>query len=126
MSKKILIVEDNPQNMKVMRLTLRPLGCEVFEATDGEQGVEVARREKPDLILMDVQLPKMNGLDATRAIRSYDELKRTRIVAITAYARKADKDKAIAAGCDAYISKPINTRDVRGVVAGLMRGVKVD
>jgi len=126
MSKKILIVEDNPQNMKVMQLTLRPLGHEIFEATDGEQGVEVARRERPDLILMDVQLPKMNGLDATRAIRSYDELKRTQIVAITAYARKADKDKAIAAGCDAYISKPINTRDVRGVVAGLMRGVKVD
>ena len=126
MPKKILIVEDNPQNMKVMQLTLRPLGYEVFEATDGEQGLEVARREKPDLILMDVQLPKMNGLDATRAIRSYADLKRTRIVAITAYARKADKDKAIAAGCDAYISKPINTRDVRGVVAGLMSGVKVD
>ena len=92
MSKKILIVEDNPQNMKVIMMALRPHGYSLLEATDGEEALEIATREKPDFILMDIQLPEMSGIEAMKRIKEKDE-RGNPIVALTAYAMKGDKEK---------------------------------
>jgi two-component system cell cycle response regulator DivK len=122
MPKKILIVEDNPQNMKVAQMTLKPHGYTLLEATDGEQALEVAVRDSPDLIIMDVQLPKMSGLEVTRRLRQMPAFKHVPIIAITAYAMKGDKEKVVEAGCDAYLPKPINTRELPGFVAEMLPG----
>lgn len=120
MPKKILIVEDDPRNMKVVMLTLKSSGYIMVSATDGEQAVQVAVDEKPDMILMDMQLPKMSGLDATRILREKPEFADTPILALTAYAMKGDEEKYIEGGCTAYMSKPINTRELPGVVAQML------
>jgi len=122
MPKKILIVEDNPQNMKVAQMTLKPHGYTLLEATDGEQALEIAVRDKPDLIIMDVQLPKVSGLEVTRRLRQMPAFKHIPIIAITAYAMKGDKEKVVEAGCDAYLPKPINTRELPGFVAEMLPG----
>ena len=92
----------------------------LLEATDGEEALEVAKRERPDLIIMDVQLPKMSGLEVTRRLREIPEFNRTPIVAITAYAMKGDEEKALDAGCNAYLSKPIRARDLPNLVAKML------
>lgn len=120
MAKKILVVEDDPRNMKVVMMTLRPRGYELVSATDGEEAVRVAVDENPDLILMDMQLPKMSGLDATRALREKPEFAETPILALTAYAMKGDEEKYIEGGCTGYMSKPINTRELPAVVAQML------
>jgi len=120
MPKKVLIVEDDPRNMKLVMMTLKPHGYELISAVDGEEAVKVALAEKPDLILMDMQLPKMNGMEATRKIRENSDFKEIPIVALTAFAMKGDEDKYIEAGCTAYMSKPINTRELPAVVAKLL------
>jgi CheY-like chemotaxis protein len=117
MTPKILIVEDNPQNLKVAMMALRPGGYEFVQAVDGEEAVRVAIEEKPDLILMDIQLPKMNGLEATRRLRQEPGFEDTPIIALTAYAMKGDEEKTREAGCNSYLSKPVNTRELRDVVA---------
>jgi CheY-like chemotaxis protein len=117
MAGKILIVEDNPQNMKVVMMVLRPYGYTLLQAADGEQALEVAQKDHPDLIIMDIQLPKINGLEVTRRLRQNPAFQKTPIVAVTAYAMKGDEDKAIQAGCDGYLPKPINTRQLPGIVA---------
>jgi len=117
MPKKILIVEDDPKNMKVMLMVLRPHGYTLLEATDGEEALEIAIRDKPDLILMDMQLPKMSGLEVTKKLRQMPAFKHTTIMAVTASAMKGDEAKIIEAGCDVYISKPINTRELPGIIA---------
>jgi len=122
MPKKILIAEDNPQNMRVVLMTLRPHGYTLLQATDGEEALEMAMREKPDLILMDVQLPKMSGLEITRKLREMPAFTHTPIIAVTAYAMKGDKEKAIEAGCDAHLPKPINTRELPGLIAEMLSG----
>jgi len=126
MPKRILIVEDSPQNMKLLLMTLRPLNYTLLEATDGEEALEIATRDKPDLIIMDIQLPKIDGLEATRRLRQIPAFSRVPIIAVTAYAMKGDKEKAIGAGCNAYLSKPINTRELPGVVAEMLLGQKQD
>jgi CheY-like chemotaxis protein len=120
MSKKILIVEDNPQNMRLMKMALSAESYLLLEATDGEEALEVAKRERPDLIIMDVQLPKMSGLEVARKLREIPEFNRTPIVAITAYAMKGDEEKALDAGCNAYLSKPIRARDLPNVIAKML------
>ena len=122
MPKKILIVEDNPQNMKVILMTLRPHDYTLLEATDGERALEIAVRDKPGLIIMDIQLPKMNGLEVTRRLRQMPDFTHLPIIAITAYVMKGDKEKAIEAGCDAYLPKPISTRELPKVVAEMLSG----
>ena len=122
MPKKILIAEDNPQNMKVVLMTLRPHGYTLLQATDGKEALETALKEKPDLILMDIQLPKMSGLEITRKLREIPAFTHTPIIAVTAYAMKGDKEKAIEAGCDAYLPKPINTRELPGLIAEMLSG----
>jgi CheY-like chemotaxis protein len=106
--KKILVVEDNYTNMYIFSRILRKGGHEVIQATSGEEGVEIAIKEKPDLILMDIQLTDMDGLEATKKIKESKEGKDIPIVALTSYAMVGDREKALAAGCTGYIEKPIN------------------
>ena len=120
MSKKILIVEDDPRNLKMIQMTLRPYGYSLLEATDGEEALKVARSDKPDLIIMDLRLPKVSGLEVTRQLRQMSDFNHIAIIAITAYAMKGDKEKAISAGCDAYLAKPINTRELPRLVTEML------
>jgi CheY-like chemotaxis protein len=120
MSKKILIVEDDPRNLKMIQMTLRPYGYSLLEATDGEEALKVARSDKPDLIIMDLRLPKVSGLEVTRQLRQMSDFSHIAIIAITAYAMKGDKEKAISAGCDAYLAKPINTRELPGLITEML------
>jgi len=119
-SKKILIVEDNPQNMRLTEMALSAESYTLLEATNGEEALEVAKKERPDLIIMDIQLPKMSGLEVTRKLREIPEFSRTPIIAITAYAMRGDKEKAIGAGCNAYLSKPISARDLPNLIAKML------
>ena len=111
MEKVILIVEDDGKNLKLFRDLLQVSGYTTLEATDGKQGVELAREKKPDLILMDIQMPVMDGLEATKLLKNDDVTKDIPIVALTAYAMQGDEEKMRKAGFDGYISKPI---DVKG------------
>ncbi len=120
MKEKILIVEDNPRDMRLLDMTLRAKGYSLLKATDGEKALDMVIRERPDLIIMDIQLPKINGLEVTRKLRNTLAFSHIPIIAITAYAMKGDKERAIEAGCDAYLSKPINTRQLPGVIAEML------
>ena len=110
MNEKILIVEDNEINMKLIKTVLKSKGYALMEARDGEEALNAVTRERPDLILMDIQIPKIDGLEVTRRIRKMADLGGTLIIALTAHAMEGDKEKILEAGCDAYIAKPINTR----------------
>ena len=122
MPKKILIVEDNPQNMKVVQLILEPHGYILLEATDGEEALEVINNgERPDLILLDIQLPKIDGFEVTRRLRQIPEFSHIPIIAVTAYAMRGDEEKVVEAGCDAYLPKPINTRELPRLVAEMLQ-----
>ena len=122
MPKKILIVEDNLRNMRLIEMLLRSKGYTLLQATDGEEALEIAVRDKPDLIMMDIQLPKIDGLEVTRRLRQMPAFNHIPIIAVTAYAMKGDKEKVIEAGCDAYLSKPVNTRELPGLVAEMLSG----
>jgi CheY-like chemotaxis protein len=119
--KKILIVEDNPANMRLIRMVLKTRGYSVLEATDGEEALTVATTGRPDLIVMDIQLPKMDGLEVTKKLRQAPEFRQTPIIALTASAMDGDRERIIAAGCDEYISKPVNTRRFPVLVAEMLR-----
>ena len=106
--KRILVVEDEEANMYLIRFILRKSGYEVIEARSGEEGVELAIEEKPDLVIMDIQLPGIDGLEATKRIRNSEADEELPIVALTSYAMVGDKEKALKAGCTGYIEKPIN------------------
>jgi len=121
MSKKVLVVEDDPKNLKLFRDLLQRFGFEVTEATDGEMGVEAARSGQPDLILMDIMMPKMDGLEATRIIKADPETKHIPVVALTSFAMSGDRERALAAGCDDYIAKPVDVRQLIGTVQGFCR-----
>ena len=111
MSKEtILIVEDSPLNRKLVTAILRPRGYNLLIAVDGEQAIEIATREQPDLILMDMQLPKVSGYEATKTLKSQPETKNIPIVALTAHAMENERERAMTARCDGYITKPIDTR----------------
>ncbi len=106
--KRILVIEDNETNMYLIGFILKKNGHEVIEARSGEEGVELAVKEKPDLILMDIQLPGIDGLEATRRIRESEADRKAPIIALTSYAMTGDREKSLAAGCTGYIEKPIN------------------
>ena len=116
MSKRILIVEDQEDNRTILRDVLSTVGYELIEALNGEDGVKLAQNERPDLILMDIQLPKMDGYEATQQIKSIAELKTIPIIAVTSYALSGDEAKARAAGCDGYIAKPFSPRELLAMV----------
>lgn len=109
-NEKILLVEDSPLNRRLIEAVLKPRGYRVLVAEDGQQGIDIATAELPDLILMDVQLPGVSGYDATRILKSRPETRHIPIVALTAHAMTDERDRAVAAGCDGYIVKPIDTR----------------
>jgi two-component system cell cycle response regulator DivK len=112
MSRRILAVEDHPINRRILRDLLSSAGYEVIEAATGEEGVSLAERERPDLILMDIQLPDLDGYEATRRIKANPEARHIPIIAVTSYALSGDEAKAFAAGCDAYVAKPFNPRQL--------------
>lgn len=109
---RILVVEDNQDNMSLIVDVLESLHYIVLQANDGEQGYRVAEAEKPDLILMDLSLPRVDGWTATKRIKETPELQHIPIIALTAHAMIGDRERALAAGCDDYVSKPINLREL--------------
>ncbi|MBX3051377.1 MAG: response regulator [Caldilineaceae bacterium] len=108
MSAKILLIEDNEQNLYLLTFLLEQNGFQVVQAQDGAVGIEMAAREAPDLILLDMQLPKMDGYCVARTLRQIEQLNPVPIVAVTSYAMAGDKERGLAAGCNGYIEKPIN------------------
>jgi two-component system cell cycle response regulator DivK len=110
MSKRILVVEDQEDNRQILRDLLGNAGYELIEAVDGEQALAEYAKQRPDLILMDIQLPVIDGYEATRRIRRDPESKAIPIIAVTSYALAGDEAKALAAGCTAYITKPFSPR----------------
>ena len=117
---KILIVEDNPQNMRLMEMTLSTKDYTLLKAVNGEEALDIVTKERPDLIIMDMQLPKMGGLEVTRRLRQMTALSCVPILALSAYAMKGDKEKFIEGGCDAYLSKPARPREILEMVAGML------
>ena len=108
MTKKVLIVEDNELNMKLFHDLLEAQGYETLQTREGLQALSIARDNRPDLILMDIQLPEVSGLQVTQWIKSDEELKHIPVIAITAFAMKGDEEKIRQGGCEAYLSKPIS------------------
>tara|TARA_R110000868_G_scaffold1844_20_gene14741 strand:+ start:26066 stop:26497 length:432 start_codon:yes stop_codon:yes gene_type:complete len=106
--KKILIVEDNELNMKLFHDLLEVHGYETLQTKDGREALQLAREHRPDLILMDIQLPEVSGLEVTKWIKADDELKMIPVIAVTAFAMKGDEEKIRSGGCEAYIAKPIS------------------
>lgn len=106
----VLVIDDNELNVKLVRGLLRIKAVNVIEALDAETGIQLAKENVPDLILMDIQLPGMDGLQATEIIKKDPELQAIPVVALTSYAMRGDKEKAMQAGCSDYISKPIDTK----------------
>jgi len=110
--KRILVVEDTEDNRQIMRDLLSNAGYELVEAVTGEEGVAAAAREMPNLILMDIQLPVMDGYEATRRIKANPATQGIPVIAVTSYALSGDEDKARAAGCDGYVAKPFSPRQL--------------
>ena len=112
MSQRVLIVEDQEDNRAILRDLLSSAGYDFIEATNGEEGVALAESERPDLILMDIQLPVMDGYEATRRIKAHAALRSIPSIAVTSYALSGDEAKAQGAGCDAYVAKPFSPRQL--------------
>jgi len=120
--KRILVVDDNPRNLKLAFDVLEDAGYEVVEAVNAEEAQSMIDRNLPDLILMDIALPGMDGLTLTRKIKANERTKHIRIIALTAFAMKGDDQKALAAGCDGYITKPIDIHQLPVQVAEILGG----
>jgi two-component system cell cycle response regulator DivK len=118
---KILLVEDNAANMTLATFLLQSAGYEVITATDAETGVSLARAQNPALILMDIQLPGMDGLQATALLRADESTRDIPVIALTALAMKGDEERIRAAGCDGYIAKPLDYKSFLATVAGYCR-----
>jgi two-component system, cell cycle response regulator DivK len=108
--KRVLVVEDTEDNRQIIRDLLTSAGYEMIEAINGEQGVSMAAEHRPDLILMDIQLPVLDGYEATRRIKANPALRRIPVIAVTSYALSGDEERTRAAGCDAYVAKPFSPR----------------
>jgi len=108
--KKILVIEDNENNLYMVKFMLENDGYQVVEATDGLEGVKLSASEKPDLILMDMQLPGLDGYEATKQIKANGETSNIPVIAVTSYAMVGDREKTLKAGCDCYIEKPIDPK----------------
>lgn len=118
----ILVVDDNRENLKLARLLLRGEGYEVLTAQDAEEALDILKSGHPRLILMDIQLPGMDGLELTRRIKADPATRGIVIIALTAYAMKGDDQKAFDAGCDGYLSKPVDTQALPRVIAEKLAG----
>jgi two-component system, cell cycle response regulator DivK len=110
MSRRILVVEDQEDNRRILRDLLTSAGYEIIQAENGEEALAAAARERPDLILMDIQLPVLDAYEATRRIKADPALRAIPVIVVTSYALSGDENKARAAGCDAYVTKPFSPR----------------
>ena len=119
-AKKVLIIEDNVLNMVLVKDLLELEGYEVLEATEAETGIQIARENLPDLILMDIQLPGMDGLTATKIIVEDDNLKSIPVIALTSHAMQGDEEKSLDSGCRGYLTKPIDTRNFADSIKNFM------
>ena len=121
--KRVLVVEDNENNMKLLCLVLEKYGYEPIKAFTGKEGVEKAIQERPDLILMDIQLPDINGLEAVKRIRMMDDMQEIPIIAITSYAMSGDREMILDMGCNGYFEKPIDPltlmEDIEKIVSSI-------
>lgn len=117
---KILVIEDNAMNMRLAQLLLETTGHEVLQAGNAQDGMEIARSRSPAMILMDIQLPGMDGLTATQLLKNDAGTKHIKIVALTAFAMKGDEEKMRAAGCDGYIAKPIRYKEFLETIGALL------
>jgi len=117
MTRVVLIVDDEPKNLKLAVTLLQVSGYTTIEATDGEQGVELAKTRKPDLILMDIMMPVMDGLEATRVLKADATTRKIPILALSSYAMKGDRERILQAGCNGYLAKPIDIHEFLGKVA---------
>ena len=120
MPKKILIVEDNELNLKLFNDLLQAHGYETLQTKDGEEAISLTEKHRPDLILMDIQLPKVSGLDITKTIKSNKELRDIPVIAVTAFAMKGDEEKIREGGCDGYIAKPISVPKFLETIASFL------
>ena len=120
MSKRILVVEDQPDNRQIIRDTLAPNGYEITEVENGEEALAAIAKQRPDLILMDIQLPIMDGSEATRRIKADPALQSIPIIAVTSYALSGEEKKARAAGCDEYVPKPFSPRQLLAKVRNFL------
>jgi len=120
MSKRILVVEDHEDNRRILRYLLNSVGYQVIEVVTGEEGVSAAEAQHPDLILMDIQLPGLDGYEATRRIKANAALRSIPIIVVTSYALSGDDKKAFEAGCDAYVTKPFNPGQLLAKVRGYL------
>lgn len=126
MSQRILVVEDQEDNRIILRDLLTSAGYEVLEAVNGQDGVGLAESARPDLILMDIQLPVLDGYEATRRIKGNPLLASVPVIAVTSYALSGDESKSKAAGCDGYVTKPYSPRELLGTVRAFLTGPEVD
>jgi two-component system cell cycle response regulator DivK len=124
--KTILIVEDNDLNLKLFRDLLGANGYRTIETKEGLEAVQIAKAERPDLILMDIQLPEISGLEVTRRIKAEREISSIPIIAVTAFAMKNDEEKILQAGCEAYISKPISIADFLSTIRSFIGEIETD
>jgi two-component system cell cycle response regulator DivK len=116
MTQRILVVEDTPDNRQIMRDVLTSAGYDLIEAADGSEGLKLAGAHQPDLILMDIQLPSMDGLETTRRLKADPSLKHIPVIAVTSYALSGDETKTREAGCDGYLAKPFSPRRLLDLV----------
>jgi len=124
MNEKILLIEDNDQNRVLMHQILAPHDYDLLEAMDGLTGIEMARVHMPALILLDIQMPVMNGFMVIRELRNDVELKKIKVIAVTSFAMKGDRERALEAGFDEYVTKPIDTRKFPELVKQILTGVQ--
>lgn len=118
---RILVIEDSPVNMALTVAILESAGHSILQADHAEEGLDIARREQPDLVLMDIQLPDIDGLAATRRLKSDPQTARLPVIALTAFAMKGDEDDTRKAGCDGYVTKPIRYKEFLAEVNAVMR-----
>jgi two-component system, cell cycle response regulator DivK len=121
MPKRVLVVEDNELNMKLFNDLLEANGYEVIQTRDGLSALELARKHAPDLILMDIQLPEVSGIEVTKWLKEDDELRKIPVIAVTAFAMKGDEQKIREGGCEAYISKPISVLSFLQTIDGYLK-----
>ena len=126
MNKKVLIVEDNELNMKLFHDLLEANGIDTVQTNEGKRAVDMAREHKPDLIIMDIQLPEISGLEITKLIKEDDDLKHIPVIAVTAFAMKGDEQKIREGGCEDYVSKPISVTRFIEVVRKHLGNDKAD
>jgi len=120
MAKLILIIDDEPKNIRLLRDLMQVTGYSTNEATNGKEGIELAKTIKPDLILMDIQMPEMDGLEATGILKADVATMNIPVLCLTSYALNGDKERMIKAGCDGYLSKPLDIKELLKTVGGYL------